>query len=142
MNILLFILILISFTTTVIIVIARGLSWHYFNKIIDDSTNNRIHDIKIYKMCRNIGFPFAKKDIAESDKLLKKIQDWRAQSIVDNSPEEVINNSESEDIYTSQILPTLRAQKIVQAQQMRNMQFAPQDKYAAMNAASLLNRHD
>jgi hypothetical protein len=103
MNILLFIL--ICNTASVIILIVRGLSWYYFNKIIDDSTNNRIHNIN-------------------------------------NSPEEVIDNSESEDIYTSQFLPALRAQRIVQAQQMRNMQFAPQDKYAAMNVANLLNRHD
>ena len=56
-----------------------------------------------------------------------------SQPIVDNSQEGVIDNSESGDIYTSQILPALRAQKIAQAQQTGNMQIAPQN--AAINAA-------
>jgi len=58
-----------------------------------------------------------------------------SQPIIDNSPEGVIDNSESGDIYTSQILPALRAQRIAQAQQAGNLQIAPQNKYAAMNAA-------
>ena len=58
-----------------------------------------------------------------------------SQPIADNSPEGVIDSSESGDIYTSQILPALRAQKIAQALQSGNMQMAPQNKYAAMNAA-------
>jgi hypothetical protein len=58
-----------------------------------------------------------------------------SQPIIDNSPEGVIDNSESGNIYTSQILPALRAQRIAQAQQAGNLQIAPQNKYAAMNAA-------
>jgi hypothetical protein len=58
-----------------------------------------------------------------------------SQPNLDNSQEGVVVNSESGGIYTSQILPALRAQRIAQAQQMGNMQMAPQNKYAAMNAA-------
>lgn len=58
-----------------------------------------------------------------------------SQPIVDNSPEGVVDNSESGDIYASQIVPALRAQRLAQAQQAGNMQMAPQNKYAAMNAA-------
>jgi hypothetical protein len=75
MGILLFTLILFTMLVTVLMLTTRRLSWHYFNKITDPNNPPVLHDIKIYKMCRNMGFPFARKDIVESDKLLKKIQE-------------------------------------------------------------------
>ena len=75
MGILFFTLILFAMLVTVLMLTARCLSWHYFNKIINPNNPFVLHDIKIYKMCRNMGFLFAREDIVESDKLLKKIQE-------------------------------------------------------------------
>lgn len=58
-----------------------------------------------------------------------------SQPSMDNSPEGVIDSSESGDIFVNQIAPAYRAKRIEEALQSGNMQMAPQNKYAAMNAA-------
>ena len=41
--------------------------------IIDPNNPPVLHDIKIYKIWRNIGFLFNREDLAENDKLLNQV---------------------------------------------------------------------
>jgi hypothetical protein len=67
------IILLFAVLVTALMVIARCLSWHYFKKIIDPNNPPVLHDIKIYKIWRNIGFLFNREDLAENDKLLNQV---------------------------------------------------------------------
>ena len=67
------IILLFAVLVTALMVIARCLSWRYIKKIIDPNNPPVLHDIKIYKIWRNIGFLFNREDLAENDKLLNQV---------------------------------------------------------------------